>query len=262
MARNVQLLLTRSVENLGIVGDMVKVKPGFARNYLLPHRFAEFPTPKKIESLKEARAAALAELAALRKDREGIIARMQAVTITLKRSCNDQGVLYGSVTQRDLSDSLIEAGYAVDVRSVRLSHAIRRVGSYQVPIQFERDLRTDITVVVEPDRTIEEERPEMEFDDEGNLIEPGRKPRMHRDRGRDRGRERGPRTDESAGQSEAGASAATAEPPAKPKWKSAPAEKAEAGDKPDKPAKAGKAEAEGKKSSRAKKKDESGAAKR
>jgi large subunit ribosomal protein L9 len=191
MARNVQLLLTRSVENLGIVGDIVKVKPGFARNYLLPQRLAEFPTPKKIESLKEAREAALTELALLRKDREAITARMKEVQITVKRSCNDQGVLYGSVTQRDISDALIEAGYAVDVRSVRLHQAIRRVGSYHVPIQFDRDLRTEVTIIVEPDRTLEEEKPEMEFDDEGNLIEPGRTPRMHRGRER-RERDRTP----------------------------------------------------------------------
>ena len=70
MARkSVELLLNRTVENLGIVGDVVKVKPGFARNYLLPHQIAEHPTPEKIEALKEARAKAQAELAKLRSER-------------------------------------------------------------------------------------------------------------------------------------------------------------------------------------------------
>ena len=64
-AKKVKLLLNKSVENLGIVGDIVKVRPGFARNYLLPHALAETPTPTKIERLKEAREAALAELARL-----------------------------------------------------------------------------------------------------------------------------------------------------------------------------------------------------
>ena len=67
MARPVELLLTRNVENLGIVGDIVKVRAGFARNYLLPHALAEHPTEAKVEALKEARAKALAELAAQRK---------------------------------------------------------------------------------------------------------------------------------------------------------------------------------------------------
>ena len=170
MAKTVQLLLLRTVENLGIVGDIVKVKTGFARNYLLPHRIAEHPTPTKIEALKEDRAKALSELLALRSAREELLSRMQDVIVTLVRSCNDKGILYGSVTQRDISDGLGECGYDVGTRSVRLAAALRRIGEYPVPIQFEKDLRTDITVVIEPDQPLEE-REEMEFDDEGNLIE-------------------------------------------------------------------------------------------
>ena len=71
MSKPVELLLLRNVENLGIVGDVVKVRAGFARNYLLPLALAEHPTPEKIEALKDARAKAQAELAALRSRREG-----------------------------------------------------------------------------------------------------------------------------------------------------------------------------------------------
>ncbi|MHC4448197.1 MAG: 50S ribosomal protein L9 [Planctomycetota bacterium] len=169
MAKNIELLLTKSVENLGIVGDIVRVKPGFARNFLLPHGFAEFPTPSKIESLKEARAKAQAELAELRAVREGLVGQLEGVSIRLERSCNDQGVLYGSVTQRDIVDALAEAGYGVDVGAVRLSHPIRHVDSYTVPIQFDDDLRTEITVVVDPDRPLEQ-REETETEAEA---EPG-----------------------------------------------------------------------------------------
>ncbi len=156
MSKNIELLLTRSVENLGIVGDIVRVKSGFARNFLLPHGLAEFPTPSKIESLKESRAKAQAELAELRAVREGLVAQLQDVSIRMERSCNDQGVLYGSVTQRDIVDALAVAGYGVDVGAVRLSHPIRQVDSYAVPIQFDDDLRAEITVVVDPDRPLEE----------------------------------------------------------------------------------------------------------
>lgn len=155
MARPVELLLTRNVENLGIVGDIVKVRAGFARNYLLPHALAEHPTEAKIESLKAARAKALAELAAQRQLREETIAKLGGVTIKLVRSCNDQGVLYGSITQRDIADALVNAGYAVDMRAVRLANPFRRVGSYGCTIQFDRDLKVDITVEVAADRTLE-----------------------------------------------------------------------------------------------------------
>jgi large subunit ribosomal protein L9 len=181
-AKKVKLLLLRTVENLGIVGDIVKVRPGFARNYLLPHQLGEAPTPTKIERLKEAREAALADLAKLRSAREELLSRMSAVTVAIQRSCNDQGILYGSVTQRDISDALQAAGYDVGVRSVRLSQSIRRVGSYHVPIQFEKDLRTEITLNVEPDRALMDEREEMEIDEEGELVvkRPERKPRARK----------------------------------------------------------------------------------
>lgn len=157
MARNIELLLLRNIESLGIVGDMVKVKPGYARNYLLPHALAEFPTPEKIEALKEARAKALAEVATARSQREALLARMTEVSVAVVRSCNDQGVLYGAISQRDISDALAQAGFGVDTRAVRLAQPIRRVGSYHVPIQLDKDLRTEITLVVQPDRQLEAE---------------------------------------------------------------------------------------------------------
>ncbi len=155
MARPIDLLLLRTIENLGIVGDVVSVKAGYARNYLLPHALAEHPTPEKIESLKDARAKAQAELAALRKRREETIAKLADHKITLVRSCNDQGLLYGSITQRDIADALVAEGFAVDMRAVRLAQPFRRIGSYGCLIQFERELKADITVDVKPDRVLE-----------------------------------------------------------------------------------------------------------
>ncbi len=159
MARNYELLLLETIENLGLVGDVVKVRPGFARNFLLPNAMAEAPTPEKIESLKAARAIAEAQLSKQRAEREAVIARLAGITLTLVRACNDQGVLYGAVTQRDISDQLIAEGYGIDMRAVRLNNPIRRVNTEQVTIQFGRDLLAEITVVVKPDRIIEMETP-------------------------------------------------------------------------------------------------------
>jgi len=169
MARTIELLLTETVENLGLVGDVVRVRPGFARNYLLPHGIAEVPTAERIEAMKEARAEAQARFAALRSAREELLSRMEQVRITLIRSCNDNGVLYGSVSQRDIAEGLQGAGYDVGIRSIRMAGAFRRIGEYAVPVQFERDLRTEISVVIEPDQPLEE-REEMEIDDEGELV--------------------------------------------------------------------------------------------
>jgi len=165
MARPVELLLLRNVENLGIVGDIVKVRAGYSRNYLLPHALAEHPTQEKVEALKEARAKALAELAAQRALREDTIGKLTGVAIKLVRSCNDQGVLYGSITQRDIADALVAAGYAVDMRAVRLAAPFRRIGSYTCLIQFEKELKADITIEVSADRALEMMQAQKEADE-------------------------------------------------------------------------------------------------
>ena len=169
--KKVELLLNETIEHLGIVGDVVSVKPGYARNYLLPLGIAEVPTEEKVEALKELRKTARAQLEALRAQRVETIDNLESITVKLTRSCNDQGVLYGSVTQRDISDALLEGEMQVDERAVRLNQPIRHVGNYTVLIQFEKDLRSEITIEVLPDRTIEELDDDMEFDDEGELIE-------------------------------------------------------------------------------------------
>jgi large subunit ribosomal protein L9 len=172
MARkNIELLLLHNVEHLGIVGDVVRVRTGYARNYLVPMALAEVPTDERIADLQADRETAMAQVKERRSAREALISRMDELELTLVRSCNAQGVLYGSVTQRDISDGLIQVGYeGIDTRAVRLHQAIRRIGEYAVVIQFEKDLRTEVMVIVEPDQPLEE-REEMEFDNEGELIE-------------------------------------------------------------------------------------------
>ncbi|MHC4414626.1 MAG: 50S ribosomal protein L9 [Planctomycetota bacterium] len=176
MAKNVELLLLKTVENLGIVGDVVRVKAGYARNYLCPGGLAEPPSPARIEALKVERAKAEAELAALRATQERLVERLTEVSVGIERSCNDQGALYGSVTQRDISDALNEAGYGVDVKSLRLSHPIRRVGTYPVPIQFDKDLRAEVTLTVKPDRELEGFGAEGEPADEAAAAEEAEAP--------------------------------------------------------------------------------------
>ncbi len=178
MAKSIKLLLTENVDNLGIVGDVVNVRVGYARNFLLPRGLATVPSEDIIATLAEKRRKAEAEQKALRSKREEIIGRLEGLEITLERSCNDQGQLYGSVTQQDIASALTELGFQVRGREVRLAHTIKRVENYDVLIKFDTDLEANIRVFVVADRHIEEdEREEMEFDNEGNLIEPGRRKR-------------------------------------------------------------------------------------
>ncbi|MEM1184072.1 MAG: 50S ribosomal protein L9 [Planctomycetota bacterium] len=172
MAKSIRLLLTENVDNLGIVGDVVNVRLGYARNFLLPRNLATVPSEDIIASLAAKRKDAEAQQKALRSSREELIAKINGLEITLERSCNDQGQLYGSVTQQDIANALTELGYSVRGREVRLSHTIKRIDHYDVLIKFDTDLEAHIQVWVAADRHIEEDdREEMEFDNEGNLIE-------------------------------------------------------------------------------------------
>ena len=179
MARNIKLLLTENVDNLGIVGDVVNVRLGYARNYLLPRGYATEPSEERIKELATRRADAEKELAALRSEREKIAGKLDGLEITLQRACNDVGILYGAVSQHDLAKALGSLGYPVKAREIRLPHTIKRVDSYEILVKFDQDLDATIKLWVEPDRTIEsDEREEMEFDNEGNLIEkPKRAPK-------------------------------------------------------------------------------------
>lgn len=161
MARTVELLLTDNVDNLGIVGDVVTVRTGYARNYLLPNGFAVRPTESAKTALAERRAQVEKEMAALRADLEKTCELLDGFEVTLERSCNDQGHLYGSVTQHDIAAVLKEAGFKnVLDRHIRIGQAIKRIDSYPIPVQLAHDLKAEIKLWVIADRPIEFESEE------------------------------------------------------------------------------------------------------
>lgn len=172
MAKTIELLLVESVENLGIVGDVVKVRTGYARNYLLPRAVATQPSEELIKSLQAKRAEAQKQIAQQRQMRAETISKLQGYTLEITRSCNDQGILYASVTQQEIATALTAAGYAVRPRDVRLSGAIKRVDNYDVHVKYETELETWIKLNVKPDRVLaKDEKPDLDFDMEGNLVE-------------------------------------------------------------------------------------------
>lgn len=172
MAKNLKLLLVENVDNLGIVGDVVNVRLGYARNYLLPRGLATQPSDELLASLQQKRKEAEKQVAELRAHRTELIKRLEGLAITLTRACNDQGHLYGSVSQHDLAEALSSLGYPVKAREVRLAQTIKRVDHYDVHVRFDSSLEATVTVHVVADRQLDGEREEeMEFDNEGNLIE-------------------------------------------------------------------------------------------
>ncbi|HYE01916.1 MAG TPA: 50S ribosomal protein L9 [Phycisphaerales bacterium] len=155
MAKNVELLLTENVDNLGIVGDVVKVRTGYARNYLLPRSLATEPSDELIGQLAAKRAEAQRLIAEQRRSREQMIQKMDGMELVTVHSCNDLGILYAAVTQNEIAEALGAKGMGVRPRDVRLGQTIKRVGTYDVLIKPESDLEAHIKLVVQPDRELD-----------------------------------------------------------------------------------------------------------
>ncbi|MFM9996476.1 MAG: 50S ribosomal protein L9 [Phycisphaerales bacterium] len=156
MPKNIKLLLTENVEALGIVGDVVTVRTGYARNFLLPREYATTPTEDAIKAVAAKRAEAERQLAELRRQREALVKKLEGVQVTLVRSCNDLGHLYASVTQQEIAAALGEAGYkGIRPRDVRLNTVVKRIDTYDVPIKFEADLEASIKLWVVADRKLD-----------------------------------------------------------------------------------------------------------
>jgi len=137
-SKNVELLLVETVDSLGIVGDVVSVRTGYARNYLLPRGLATTPSQELIAQLAGKRAKAEAERAAKRAEREGMVSRLNEYRLTITKACNDQGLLYGSVTQQDIAELLNDRGFDVGPRDVRIGQTIKRVGEFEIAVKPER----------------------------------------------------------------------------------------------------------------------------
>ena len=168
MPKHHELLLLNTVDNLGIIGDVVKVKAGFARNYLLPRGLAEKPTPEKIQELSAQRAVVEAEMKKLAAEQHAMIEKLAGHEITLQRSANDTGVLFGGVSQHEIAELLREQGFAIEDRYVRLGETIKRLDTYDVPVVINKDLKTEIKLHVVSDREIEKDDQKEESADQAN----------------------------------------------------------------------------------------------
>ena len=174
--KSIQLLLTENVDNLGIVGDVVKVKPGYARNYLLPMGMATDPTPGNIERLAERRRQVEEEMRKLRQAQELMVGKLEGYELTIQRSANDQGVLFGGVSQHDIAQAMRDEGFEVEDRHIRIGQQIKRLDSYIIPIVIAQDLKTEIKLWVVSDRPTdqleaEEAQAGEEGEDEGDELD-------------------------------------------------------------------------------------------
>ncbi|HSG82828.1 MAG TPA: 50S ribosomal protein L9 [Gemmatimonadota bacterium] len=148
MARNIEVILRRKVDNLGDVGEVVTVKPGFARNYLLPQGLAYSATEANRMRLEHERGAALAAEERERSVARALAERLEGVSINFSMLAGEEGKLYGSVGPRDIARELGEHGYEVQPRHVMLPETIKMLGVYSVPIRLYPEVEASVKVWV------------------------------------------------------------------------------------------------------------------
>jgi len=143
-----RVILKQEVHNLGDAGDIVKVAPGYGRNFLMPRGLAIPASEGSVRELEHqkrvAESIARKQLAAAKE----LAAKLEQAAITLRREAGDDDKLFGSVTNRDIVEALAAEGIAVDRRSVQLDENIRSIGLFTVPVRLHRQVAANVRVFV------------------------------------------------------------------------------------------------------------------
>jgi large subunit ribosomal protein L9 len=181
----VEVILLQRVEKLGQMGDLVKVKPGFARNYLLPQKKALRASKENRERFAQQRAQLEAQNIKRREEAERVAERVGGLSVVIIRQAGDSGSLYGSVSSRDIAEASTAAGLTVTRQQVALEHPIKTLGLTKVRIVLHPEVSIPVSVNVarsleEAERQARGERvgaePEEETPDAFELLEPGAPP--------------------------------------------------------------------------------------
>jgi len=143
-----QVILVEDVPTLGKSGEVVKVRDGYARNYLLPRNLAVLATTKNLAKVEHDQRVIADRMAKLRKDASGIAERIAALTITLEKQVGAEDKIFGSVTAKEIADAVTAAGVPVDRKKIVLDDAIRALGAYDVPIKLGADVTASVKVWV------------------------------------------------------------------------------------------------------------------
>ena len=146
-----EVILREDVQSLGKAGQLVRVKPGYARNFLLPRGLAFEATEgnkKRIDAEAKARATkAGAEKAAS----EQLAAQLASITVTLRGKAGEEGKLFGSITSQDIAAGLAAEGFTVDKRKLELEHPIKTVGFHSVTVRLQSDVHAEVKVNIAPE---------------------------------------------------------------------------------------------------------------
>ncbi len=148
MPLNIQVILQQDVDKLGTSGELVRVRPGFARNYLLPRQLAVPATTAAVRRIEHEKVVALAKAEKAKKESRDLAARIDALAIKITLKAGEDGKLFGSVTAKDLENAVKAQGVTLERKALRLAEPIKQTGAYQVPVKLVSDVGATLKVEV------------------------------------------------------------------------------------------------------------------
>lgn len=143
-----EVILREDIDKLGHRGEVVKVAPGYARNFLLPKKLAVAATSANKKIVEQERDAYLRREAKAKGEAEDLGRMLSSVVITITQRAGEEGHLFGSVTAKDIADALERQNYTIDRRKIQLDDPIKNTGEYKVPVRLHREVTTEIAVNV------------------------------------------------------------------------------------------------------------------
>lgn len=148
MSSPIRVILQKSVENLGYGGDIVRVRPGFARNFLIPRGLAAPATAQNLARAEELKKQAAASVAAELADAQTLKGKLEGTSVKLERAVGPDNKMYGSVTSKDIEEAYAALGLSVDRRKIELGDAIKSLGLSDVKVRVHRDVVATLRVEV------------------------------------------------------------------------------------------------------------------
>jgi large subunit ribosomal protein L9 len=148
MATTLQVILQSDVPNLGASGELVKVRPGFARNFLLPRKLAVPATSAQINRLNHEKAVAVARADKNKKEAQALAEKIGALKVTIARSVGEDDKLFGSVTAKEIEGEVKKAGLAIDRKKMHLAEPLKSLGVFEIPVKLMTDVTATLKVEV------------------------------------------------------------------------------------------------------------------
>ena len=143
-----KVLLREDLDNLGARGELVKVRAGYARNYLIPQGFAMEATRANLKQVERERATLLKKAASEKAGAEAQAGQLQGLNLKFERRAGEHGILFGSVTSMDIAEAIQAKGYEIDRRKITLKEPIKELGDYTVSVKLHREVSIEIPVQV------------------------------------------------------------------------------------------------------------------